>query len=194
MRTPAPREVAFIVGGIAGVAVIFLPFAWGYSPIGIVCGTGVPPGACIAACVMLLSVCILASTVRQAFLGPLSTWEVRGAYVLSFSVLVLTAVLIVGLIPHVRGNPPGAVMLPSFLILAVGSGVVLAATRKSRVPPSTHAHVAMLVAWMTHAAFCVGILFEDGPPHWGSGYYLAVVTLVAYAVEATLRVRAALRD
>jgi hypothetical protein len=194
VKRPAPREVAFIAGGVAGVAVLFLPLDKG--------GEVVPLGLLLRpdpfdlavrlwAAVFLLAIPILASTVRQALFGPLTKWEVRAAYALAFAALSATTFL--ALCTIVSGIGPyfeAAVVFPSALVLAVGSGVVLAATRRSRVPPSTHAHVAMLVAWMASIAFIV-MLFPAEPDGCGPGYYLAAVTLVAYAVEATLRVRAA---
>ena len=78
------------------------------------------------------------------------------------------------------------------LLLTVGSGAVLVATRKSRVPPATHAHVAMLVAWMPNTVLLIALI--RSPLVRYSGYYLAVIVLVAYIVEAVLRVRGALRS
>ena len=84
------------------------------------------------------------------------------------------------------------VIVPTTLLAAVGAGAVLVATRKGRVPPGTHAHVAMLVAWMPNAAFCLAMFARFG--EWGAGFYLAIVALVAYATEAIIRVRRALRN
>ncbi|MHC5058590.1 MAG: hypothetical protein ACYTKD_28365 [Planctomycetota bacterium] len=94
------------------------------------------------------------------------------------------------------GPESDPVIIPSVLVSAVGAVAVLAATRKGRVLPGTHAHVAMLVAWMPNAAFWLLTTLVDKSPFLPSrsvGYYLAIVTFVAYAVEATLRVRRALR-
>ena len=185
MKRPAPREVAFMITALPGVAVIFLPFVYGYSPIGVLADVG-PDWPFIAiALVSFLSVFIFASTVRQAVFGPLSRWEVRAAYALALAALATTSVLMVA-------ANPDAIICPSVLVLAVGAAIVLAATRKGRVPPGVHAHVAMLVAWMPNAAFC---LFEFGQyGDWGAGFHLAIAAFVAYAVEAALRVRAALRS
>ncbi|MHC4249660.1 MAG: hypothetical protein ACYS9X_11085 [Planctomycetota bacterium] len=194
MKRPAAREVVFIAGDITGVAVIFLPFFDGYSPIGVLADAW--PGEwqfLVITLVPLLAVPVLASTVRQAMLGPLTKWEVRAEYALAFVALVSTAFLMLFL----RTGGPGAgilraVITPSVLVLAAGGAVVLAATRKGRVPPATHAHVALLVAWMPNAMFCLLFFGRDG--RWGAGFYLAIVTLVAYAIEATLRVRYAPRS
>jgi hypothetical protein len=186
MKRLAPREVAFMITALPGVAVIFLPFVDGYSPIGVLADVGSDDWPFIViALVPFLSVFVLASTVRQALHGPLSKWEARAADALALAALATTSVLMVA--AH-----PDAIICPSVLVLAVGAAIVLAATRKGRVPPATHAHVAMLVAWMPNAAFCLFGFGDLG--NWGAGFYLAIAAFAAYAVEAALRVRAALRS
>lgn len=59
------------------------------------------------------------------------------------------------------------------------------------MPPRVRAHVAMLVAWIPNAAFCLTDFGKYGD--WGAGFYLAIVAFVVYAVEAVPRVRAARR-
>ncbi|MHC4249661.1 MAG: hypothetical protein ACYS9X_11090 [Planctomycetota bacterium] len=191
MKRPTPREITFIVTGLAGAAVIFLPFVYGHSPIGVAAKAWPEDWALLVlASVPFLAIPILASTARQALFGPLTRWEVRAAYALAFAALAATAFVMLYLITEHGGNTEDAVLPPSALILAVGAAVVLAATRKGHVPPATHAHIAMLVAWMPNAAFCLTAFGDLGV--WGSGFYLACVTLIAYAVEAGVRVRRAL--
>ncbi|MHC5058589.1 MAG: hypothetical protein ACYTKD_28360 [Planctomycetota bacterium] len=194
VKKPTPREVAFIAGGTAGVAVIFLPFVDGYTPASFLTGSESYPGqAVVLALVAAVSVPVLASTVRQAVFGPLSKWEVRAAYGLALAAFGATALVILDLVSG-RGmvERATAIISPSVLVLAVGAAIILAATRKGRVPPGIHAHVAMLVAWMPNAAYC---LFELGRDmRWGAGFYLAIVTFIAYAGEAGVRVRRALRS
>ncbi len=190
MRRPAPREVAFIVGGIAGVAVFFLPFDDHLSPMRLLTKYwGRDWTVVVAASVFIVPVFVLASTVRQALFGPLTKWEARAAHAVALAALVASSLVALVLAVGTGGTPLlRTALYPSTFILAVGAGVVLAATRRSRVPSSTHAHVAMLVAWMPNTAFLLAVLgMKSG---WGPGGYLAVVTLVAYTVEATLRVRA----
>ncbi|MHC5058587.1 MAG: hypothetical protein ACYTKD_28350 [Planctomycetota bacterium] len=196
MKKPTPREVAFMVAELPGVAVIFLPFVWVIIPL-LALLEAYAPGYCewrykAMAAVALLAFPILASTVRQALFGPFTKWEVRGAYTLALAALASNALLVRFFITGGGGSSEGAVILPSVLILAVGAAIVLAATRKGRVPPATHAHVAMLVAWMPNAAFCLLFFGQAGP--WGTGFYVAIAAFVAYSVEATLRVRRALRS
>ncbi|MHC4249957.1 MAG: hypothetical protein ACYS9X_12590 [Planctomycetota bacterium] len=198
MKRPAPGEIAFIAIGIAGVAVLFMPLAEHEEilPLGFLLGLDplADVWARLWAAAFLVAIPILASTVRQALFGPLTKWQVRAAYALAFAALSATTFLALSVIVSARGPYiEGAVVFPSTLILAVGSGIVLAATRRSRVPPATHAHVAMLVAWMASVAFILMLLPAE-PDGCGPGYYLAIVTFVGYAVEATLRVRRALRS
>ncbi|MHC4249958.1 MAG: hypothetical protein ACYS9X_12595 [Planctomycetota bacterium] len=195
MKRPAPREVAFTAIGIAGVAVIFLPFVLDYSPLYMLAGTALTNWPIIVmALVPFLSFFILSSIVRQALFSPLTKWEVRAAYALALAALVATTFLMLFLLLTGGGDSAidDAVIIPSVFILAAGSGVVLAATRKGRVPPTTHSHVAMLIAWMPNAAF--GLLFFGSEGGWSVGFYLAILVFAGYAVEATLRVRAALRS
>ncbi|MHC4249659.1 MAG: hypothetical protein ACYS9X_11080 [Planctomycetota bacterium] len=197
MKRPTPREVAFIVAGIPGVALLFLPFVWGVVPVWLLAeetshrGPGEWPFKVIVA-VALLAVPILASSCRQAMFGPLTRCEVRAAYALAFGALAATAFLMLAIIDGGAGSSiEETVIIPSTIVLAVGAAIVLVATRKGRVPPDIHAHVAMLVAWMPNAAFCLFGCADLG--NWGAGFYVTIVAFVAYAVEAVVRVRRALR-
>ncbi|MHC5058729.1 MAG: hypothetical protein ACYTKD_29070, partial [Planctomycetota bacterium] len=67
VKRPTPREITFVVAGIAGVAVLFLPFVRGYAPIGVL--TDASPvnwQSSILVSVSFLAIPILTSTVRQA--------------------------------------------------------------------------------------------------------------------------------
>jgi hypothetical protein len=194
MNGARTRDLVFVPGQLLGITLLFLPFVEGYSPIGVLVDNG--PGSwpfIVIVCLASVSIPILTSTVRQAAVGPPTKWEVRAMHMLALVALAVTVFLMLYLIDEGGGSSvEGAAIIPSTIILAVGAAVVLAATRKGRVPRQVHAHVAMLVAWMPNAAFCLSFFGSEGG--WGAGFYLAIVTLVAYAVEATLRVRAALRS
>jgi hypothetical protein len=192
VKQPTARGIAFMIGGIAGAGVVFVPFAEGVSPLDVLLSPDPyhDPEARLWAAVFLVAIPILVSTCRQAYLGPLTKREVRAAYAFAFVALGATALLMLVFIVGLSGfTIAQAVTFPSVLIATVGAGAILTATRKARVPPATHAHVAMLVAWMVNGAWSLG-LYAPGSGV-GTGYYLAAVTLVAYAVEAVLRVRAA---
>ncbi len=191
MKRPTPREIAFMVAGLPGIAVIFLPFVQGHSPIDALAEVGPVDWPFIVIVILAsIAVPISASTGRQAVIGPPPKWEARAMYALALIALAATAFLMLVLIDEGGGSSiEGAAIIPSILILAVGAAVVLAATRKGRVPPHIHSHVAMLIAWMPNAAFCLLFFGWDGG--WGVGFYLAIVAFVAYVVEATLRVRQA---
>ncbi|MHC5057825.1 MAG: hypothetical protein ACYTKD_24410 [Planctomycetota bacterium] len=196
MKRPTPREVAFILGGVAGVAVAFIPFAEGDGPLEVLLSANrfYEVEAPLWAAAFLVAFPVLASTVRQSLFGPLTKWEIRAAYALALATLgVTTALMLFFIIGLSAPTIAEAVTFPTTLMLAVGAGIILAATRKSLVPPAAHVHVAMLVAWMPNAAMSLA-LFTAGGPSRDPGYYLAAVTFVAYAVEATLRVRRALRS
>jgi hypothetical protein len=195
-RRPRLRETAFAFAAVPAVGVLALPFIKGVTPVLVLVEPYLWEWQALAPVVVAcLAVPILASTVRQALFGAPTKWKVRAAYALALGALASTASLVVMLmgddaIIQLSAGVKAA-GCPSAFLLAIGVAVVLVATRKGRIPPGTHAHVAMLVAWMPNAAFCI-LLFSQAY-RLGAGYYLAVVAFVAYAVEATLRARSALR-
>ena len=136
-------------------------------------------------CVPILA---LASTIRQSFLGPLTGGETWVAY--SVSLAALAAMIF--FLPTEPG-PVHPSAIGSAWIAAVGAIAVLASTMNSRVPRGVHAHVALLVAYVPSVGyFCMIVFGWLGPA--GIGCWLAMIAIVAYIVEATLRVRAALRS
>ena len=197
MKRPSRREIGFIVAGIPGVALLFLPFVWGVVPVRLLAETS-ERDLCewqfkVVVAVALLAVPILASSCRQAMSGPLTRWEARAAYALSLGALAATTFLMLATIMDggAGSSIEETVVIPSTILLAAGAAIVLVVTREGRVPPGIHAHVAMLVAWMPNAAFCLSSFGQLGA--WGAGFYATVIAFPAYAVEATLRVRAAHR-
>jgi len=176
-KRPTLLEIGYVLAGLPAVALIFLPFVSDVSPILMVC-MGFPP-----AIISLLAIPILISTIRHAFYEPGLEVGVPWAYGLSLAALATTILVLLGS----RG-----VIGQSVLVLAVGAVIVLAATRKGRVPARIHAHIAMLVAWMPNAVLCLAEFWESRSK--GLGYHLAVVTLIAYALEVALRVREARRS
>ncbi|MHC4250816.1 MAG: hypothetical protein ACYS9X_16950, partial [Planctomycetota bacterium] len=196
-RSSRLRETAFAVAAVPAVGVLALPFVKGVTPALVLVEPYLWECQALAPVVVAcLAVPILASTVRQALFGPLTRWEVRAAYALALGALAATASLVVMLMGDDAiiqlADGVKAAGCPSAFLLAIGVAVVLVATRKGRVPPGTHAHVAMLVAWMPNAAFCI-LLFSQAY-RLGAGFYLAILAFVAYAVEAGARVRATLRS
>jgi len=192
VKRPEPREAAFTVAGIAGIAALFMPNARGHALIDLALAGRIWPTLWVF--VWGLAIPITASTVRQALFGPLTKWEVRAAYALAFTALVVTSIIAVeciAMFQQMAGSCiENSVILPSLLISAIGAIAVLAATMRSRVPPAIHAHVAMLVAWMLNGALLVALLHRA----LGLAFYLISFAIVGFAYESVLRVRGALRS
>ena len=192
MKRPEPREAAFTIAGIAGIAAVFIPNARGHVLIHMVVVGEFWPTLWLS--VWGLAIPITASTVRQALFGPLTKWEVRAAYTLAFTALVATSIIAVECVDMFQqmggSGIENSVILPSLLISAMGAVIVLAATRRSRVPPAIHAHVAMLVAWILNSVLLAALLHKA----LGPACYLISFAIVGFSYEAILRVRGALRS
>jgi len=195
VKRPEPREAAFTIAGIAGIAAVFIPDARGRALIRVVVIGEFWLTLWLSA--WALAIPITASTVRQALFGPLTKWEVRAAYALSFAALVATSIIAVeciAMFQHMSGSGiENSVILPSLLISTIGAIIILAATMRSRVPPSIHAHVAMLVAWILNSGL-LAALFPRDYFSLGLACYLLSFAIVGFTYEAVLRVRGALRS
>ncbi|MHC5058731.1 MAG: hypothetical protein ACYTKD_29080 [Planctomycetota bacterium] len=189
MKRPALRDRVFLHGQLVGLAIPFLPITNTFVPIiGLAespyGGFHWPAFLLLVFAPLLLVPAMAASTVRQALRGRLSGPERVGAYAVAFAVLMANALVAVryGL---------GPVIGPTFLIVSVGAAVVLASTRKGRLPPHVHAHLALLTAWVVDLGFSVVATLES-PAAIGPGCLAAAASLLAVAVEAVVRVRRAL--
>jgi hypothetical protein len=195
MKRPALRDLVFLPGQLIAIAVAFLPFTDTKDdlPILVLCDWQEHPWtvpAIVLFAFLIIPLLILASTIRQTLFGPPTRGETWVAYGVSLAALVALTIHI----PTEQGLVhPSAI--GSAWIGAVGAIAVLVSTMKSRVPPHIHAHVAMLVAYVTSVGFFCLLLFIGG---WlgglGPGCWLTPVAVVAYIVEAVVRVRAALRS
>jgi hypothetical protein len=180
---PDPHEIAYGIPELVGVAVLFLPFAWGYSPLDVLAEdlSDVSP-LMIPFLIPWLSAVFIASTARQAFFGPLTRWEARAAYVLAIAALITPSLLCASAIMDGRDAP---ISQPLVLALAFGIALVLVATRRKRVPTHVHAHVAMLLSWVPNTV--LWLTATSGDSGWDVGAHLAIVACVAYGSEAAVR-------
>jgi len=176
-KRPTLLEVWYVVASIPAVVLLFVPFFKGTPPFIV----------CVYSPQAIIAVFILISSIRHAFYEPGLESGVPWAYGLSFVALAPTILMTFMM---TRGGH--GVIGPTVFVSSLGAVIVVVATRNGRVPARIHAHIAMLVAWMPNAAFWVALLWKERGK--GTGYYLAVFTLVAYSTEIVLRVREAQRS
>ncbi|MHC4249662.1 MAG: hypothetical protein ACYS9X_11095 [Planctomycetota bacterium] len=190
MTGPRTRDLVFLPGQLLAVAVPFLPFTQGKVPIGILLTPGFdfnwPAVPLLLLAPALLGSGMVTSTVRQALAGRLSRVERACAYVFAFA--ALTAVALACVTPTL-----GPVFGPTAVLTAFGAIAILASTRKGRLRPHLHAHVALLAAWIMSMGFAVIVTFAESH-RLGPGWWAGAVSVVAVTVEAVVRVRRALRS
>ena len=136
----------------------------------------------ISPLILWMSVAIVASTVRQAFYGPLTKRETRAAYVLTVVSLATVSLTCVSTMMDGKSAPTSR---PLALALAAGVAIVLAVTRRGRIPSHVHAHVAMLLSWGPNTV--LWLIASAPTDDWDVGALLAIVACVAYAAEAAVR-------
>jgi len=194
MERPRTRDLVFLPGQLLGVAVPFLPFtnAKRDVPFFTLCDWHQHPWTAlsiIALAFLCIPILILVSTIRQAIWGPLGKGEAWVAYGASLATLAATARFLCA-----EPLPVHPSLIGSALIWAIGAIAILASTMNGRVPRTVHAHVAILVAYVPSVGlFCVfgfGWMWQE----IGLGCWLGSAAVMAYAVEAVIRVRRALRN
>jgi hypothetical protein len=187
-----PREIAFIVMALPGVVMPFLPFSGAKDrvPVLALCDWHETPWS-ILSIVLFAFLCvpilILASTVRQALWGAMTRGETWVAYGVSLVALTSIASFLL------TAQGPHPALIGSALIWAIGAVAILASTMNSRLPRTEHAHVALLVAYVPSIGFFCILGFER-LTNIGPGCWLAAIAILAYTVEAIIRVRRALRS
>ncbi len=189
MSGPRTRDLIFLPGQLLGVAVPFLCFVGPFVPVRILIGEpnyNWPAVPLLLLAPVVLGAAMAVSTVRLVLAGSLSRAARVCAYVLAFA--VLTAVACASVSPLL-----GPVFGPTGVLTAFGAIAILAATRKGRLPPHVHAHIALLTAWIINMGFTVIVTFTESQ-QVGPGWWMGTVSVLAVTVEAVIRVRRALRS
>jgi len=194
MRRPRTRDLVFLPGQLVALAVPFVPFTDDKDvlPILGICDCQELPWTVRAAMLfgfLLVPLLALGSTIRQAIGGPLGRGEAWVAYGVSMAALAATALLLATVRYNVHPS-----LIGSALIWSIGAIAILASTTKSRIPRTVHAHVALLVAYVPSVGFFCVRVFGWMWQETGLGCWLASAAVMAYAVEAVVRVRRALRS
>ena len=170
--------------GLFGIAVLFLPFAWGVTPWAVLWGEGFFEPPLLMALVAFLAVPIFMSQVRQFIAGPLSkteTWVAYGLALLALDASVLVSITILDADTRTASASAWSVTLLVALVWAFNF--------YSGVPHRVNAHVCLLLAYLPNAIMAL-VAFRD---LLNVGAYVCLVAIAAYTAEAVLRTRSALR-
>jgi hypothetical protein len=168
------------VAGTAGIAALFLPFAWSYSPLRAAADEELWP----LALPLFLAIFASAASIRWLVSGMFSPVERAIAYAASAEMGAVTLwVMLRSLLS--QGWPANvseqlAVTLPLVtLVLAAG---ILIRNARSKQAGSTNPVVALQLVYLAHAALLLLGLF----PHWQIGACCVLVAAVAFLIQAVL--------
>lgn len=188
------------VGGTAGIAALFLPFTYGVSPTKVVAdfvGCLIYSGNratfldlsefFLLAIPFFLSVLVSAAYVRWMISGLLSRPERAIAYVAS-SMMAFSTLYFNIWITIVEGLPSSSeewlTLAIPLLALFIGVYFVIKKLR-NKGPKEVSAIMAMQIAYLYNALFCLPGFFED----WQIGAYCVVVASSVYLLQIVLAVR-----
>ena len=175
-------HVLLTVAGAAGIAAIFLPFTWDVSPLLAMRDETM----WMLAMPFLLPVAVAAASTRWIVSGSLSNPEAAIAYVASGSAAGITLAFI-GRLLFDDGAPvriaDWLAVSMAIVILTLG-GCLLVTTWRTLKRPDFRPLLALQVAYLGNAAFCLTEFFDF--PGWQAGAYVALGTVIAYLLQIIL--------
>ncbi len=188
-------QAVLTVLGLSGVATIFLPFIYGYVPVGYFLEDLENQSifALLGPCVVL-PFFISAGYLRWVLTGELSRWEGWVGYALALIVVFLLSVLIIQDWWESGFDNNEVSLIFAFLTLGLGAGAwFVIQNLRHGAPPILAALVALQLAYLPFALFWLVFLLTalikgDAFSIIGIAAYLAFLTVLVYTAQAALSV------
>jgi hypothetical protein len=176
---PLSLWVQTVIGTIAGVGAMFLPFTWSTSPADVVLfGSNVEFWP--IASPFLLAIPISVASLRWLLVGTLSRIEWITAYALALALAGATLFFLGLLLVDSSGmDGQGWVSISTFLAVLGAGAAVVSTNWRAGTSHTENAVIAMQVAYVANASFCLIAFF----PFWDIGACFALITVSLYMAQ-----------
>ena len=178
---PLSLWVQMVIGTIAGMGAIFLPFTWSTSPADVVLfGSNVEFWP--IASPFLLAIPISVASLRWLLAGTLSRIEWVTAYGIALALAGATLFFLGLLLVDSSGmDGQGWVSIFTFLAVLSAGAAVVGTSWRAGTPCAENAVIAMQVAYLANASFCLIAFF----PFWDIGACFALITVSLDVAQMT---------
>jgi hypothetical protein len=176
---PLSLWVQTVIGTIAGMGAIFLPFTYDTSPADVVF-FGSDVGFWPIASPFLLAIPIAVASLRWLLAGTLSRLERITAYGIALALAGATLFFLGLLLVDSSGMGVQGWFLIFVPLAILSAGAVVVSTNwRAGTPRAENAVIAMQVAYLANASFCLIGFFPD----WDIGACFALVTVSLYVAQ-----------
>jgi hypothetical protein len=169
-----------VIGTIAGIGAMFLPFTWSTSPADVVLfGSNVEFWP--LASPFLLAIPIAVASLRWLLAGTLSRIEWITAYALALALAGATLFFLGSafLLDGSGMDGQGWVSIFTFLAVLSAGAAVVSTNWRAGTSHTEKAVIAMQVAYVANASFCLIAFF----PFWDIGACFALITISLYVAQ-----------